>query len=120
MYRGVGRTQRVGTNGHENRVGTRRAILGVSLRDVQWSTHDEVSTRQGTIGVRLLGVGNAQMELPEELWQRVLYPLPARTLLGARAVCRQSEVRVSELPVNYLDATQLFCILKSLSHSQCD
>eukprot|EP00959_Pyramimonas_sp_CCMP1952_P459229 9477913-Pyramimonas_sp.AAC.1 len=30
------------------------------------------------------------MQLPEELWQRVLYPLPARTLLRARAVCRQS------------------------------
>eukprot|EP00959_Pyramimonas_sp_CCMP1952_P181770 3800356-Pyramimonas_sp.AAC.1 len=64
------------------------------------------------------------MELPEELWQRVLLcPLPVRTLLRARAVCRQVKSRVPEIPVNDLDATQLFCvraltILKNLSHSQ--
>eukprot|EP00959_Pyramimonas_sp_CCMP1952_P111259 2327548-Pyramimonas_sp.AAC.1 len=40
------------------------------------------------------------MELPEELWQRVLYRLPARTLLRARAVCRQVKPRVPEIPVN--------------------
>eukprot|EP00976_Prorocentrum_cordatum_P007494 149348-Prorocentrum_minimum.AAC.1 len=50
------------------------------------------------------------MQLPEELWQRVLYPQPARTLLRARAVCRQVTARVPEIPVNYLDgSTQVFC-----------
>eukprot|EP00976_Prorocentrum_cordatum_P055684 1123446-Prorocentrum_minimum.AAC.1 len=59
------------------------------------------------------------MELPEELWQRVLLcPLPVRTLLRARAVCRQVKSRVPDIPVNDLDATQALCISKNLSHSQ--
>eukprot|EP00959_Pyramimonas_sp_CCMP1952_P339777 7115786-Pyramimonas_sp.AAC.5 len=38
---------------------------------------DEAGNHWGGVG------SNAQMELPEELWQRVLYPLPVRTLLRA-------------------------------------
>eukprot|EP00976_Prorocentrum_cordatum_P086112 1186376-Prorocentrum_minimum.AAC.2 len=78
----------------------RRFFRGADLH----TCYQKQGTIEGGVG------GNAQMQLPEELWQRVLYSLPARTLLRARAVCRQVKPCVPEIPVNYLDAsTEVFC-----------